>query len=308
MILYAPLLLSTLHNNCYLHGSYKKIPLPSESNYNRKLIDKTELLCKRMRWKAYLFLNPDAKRIDKQTYGFNSKNTPPQIPAMMSFEKKLLKMIENIKFKKVKCWFQHKLATDIKQTIKNSDDLMIPADKTSNFYKLNTTSYNDLLQKNITKTYKKVTSKTESSIELESKKIASKLGLDNRINSTAKREAFITLKDHKPNFANNPTCRLINPSKSELDKVSKQILDGINNIIINKLDLNIWKNTQAVLNWFNNISNKEQYSFIGFDVVDFYPSISLDLLNAAISFASKHVTITNQERHIIFALKEIYSL
>ena len=31
--------------------------------------------------------------------------------------------------------------------------------------------------------------------------------------------------NHKPNFENNPTCRLINPSKSEIGRVSKQILD-----------------------------------------------------------------------------------
>ena len=38
-----------------------------------------------------------------------------------------------------------------------SDKLLVPGDKTSNFYKMDTQSYNDLLQKNISKTYKKVT-------------------------------------------------------------------------------------------------------------------------------------------------------
>ena len=79
---------------------------------------------------------------------------------------------------------------------------------------MDTTTYNDLLQKNITKTYKKVTQVTTSSIEQEAKAIAKKLHLDDRINTTAKREAFITLKDHKPNFSNNSTCRLINPAKA----------------------------------------------------------------------------------------------
>lgn len=68
-----------------------------------------------------------------------------------------------------------------------------------------------------------------NSIELEAQEIARKLHLDDRVNTTAKREAFLTLKDHKPNFANNPTCRLINPAKSEIGKISKQILDRINN-------------------------------------------------------------------------------
>ena len=120
-------------------------------------------------------------------------------------------MIETIKFRNVKCEFQQKLSSDIHNNIMKSDTLRVPADKTSNCYKMDTASYNDLLQKNMTKTYKKVTHGTTNPIELEAKAIAKKMHLDDRINITAKREAFITLKDHKPNFANNPTCRLINP-------------------------------------------------------------------------------------------------
>ena len=47
----------------------------------------------------------------------------------------------------------------------------------------------------------------------------------------SKAKAFISLKDHKPDFENHPKCRLINPAKSQLGKVSKAILDKINNII-----------------------------------------------------------------------------
>ena len=173
--------------------STKNIPLPSESDYNRKLIEKTEHLCRRMRWKAHFYLNPDTNGKQKETFGFNSRNTPPQVSAMLNFEKRLLSMIENIKFKKVKCWFQQKLSSNIQDNIKKSSDLLIPADKTSNFYKMDSTAYNGLLQKNITKTYKKVSPNTATSIELEAKEIARKLDLDDRVNTTAKREAFITL-------------------------------------------------------------------------------------------------------------------
>ena len=172
---------------------------------------------------------------------------------MTNFEKRLLSMIENIKFRKVKCWFQQKLSSDIQTNIKKTDELLIPADKTTNVYTMGATTYNDLLQKNITKAYKKVTPNTTNPIEVEAKSIAQKLDLDDRINLTAKREAFITLKDHKPNFVNNPTCRLINPVKSEIGKISKEILDRINTNIVNKLRLNQWKNTKAVLSWFNSI-------------------------------------------------------
>ena len=90
----------------------------------------------------------------------------------------------------------------------------------------------------ITKTYKKVTQVTTSTIELEAKTIAKKLRLDDRINTAAKREAFITLKDHKPNFANNPTCHLINPEKAGIGQISKHLLDRINTRLANILQLN----------------------------------------------------------------------
>ena len=109
---------------------------------------------------------------------------------------------------------------------------------------MDTASYNDRLQENITKTYKKVTHGTTNSIELEAKAIAKKLHLDDRINITAKREAFVTLEDHKPNFANNPTCRLINPAKAEIGRISKQLLDRINAKLANHLKLNQWKKTR----------------------------------------------------------------
>ena len=136
-----------------------------------------------------------------------------------------------------------------------------------------------------------------NSIELEAQKIARKLHLEDRVNTTAKREAFITLKDHKPNFANNPTYRLINPAKSEIGKISKQILDRINKSIVNHFQLNEWKNTKAVLNWFNGLQHKEKHSFFAFDVVDFYPSISMNLLITALQFSSNYVNITEEQRH-----------
>ena len=37
--------------------------------------------------------------------------------------------------------------------------------------------------------------------------------LENRIDTTAKNEAFITLKDHKPNFNNNPNVRMSQQNK-----------------------------------------------------------------------------------------------
>ena len=64
-----------------------------------------------------------------------------------------------------------------------------------------------------------------------------------------------------------------------------------------------WRNSDSVIEWFKNINNKSSHSFINFDVVDFYPSITDELLNKAITFASEYDEITAKERHIIIQAK-----
>ena len=94
----------------------------------------------------------------------------------------------------------------------------------------------------------------------------------------AEGQAFITLKDHKDSFDNKPTCRLINPAKSEIGRISKQILENINTTVRQATGLNQWKNTAAVINWYSNITDKNQHTFTVFDIESFYPSITEKLL------------------------------
>ena len=68
--------------------STKNIPVPSEKDYSKKLIEKTEELCRRMRWKAHFYLNPRNEHKNKETYGFNSKATPSQNPLNLTTNKK----------------------------------------------------------------------------------------------------------------------------------------------------------------------------------------------------------------------------
>ena len=133
------------------------------------------------------------------------------------------------------------------------------------------------------------------------KKIAERLDLSDRLNVTAQREAFVTLKHHKENFRNKPTCRLINPCKPELGKVlvSKQIVENINRNVRAKANMNQWKNTNDVINWFINIKNKAGHTMICFDICDFYPSITNTLLQKAFKFASKYSTISKEDIDII---------
>ncbi len=157
---------------------------------------------------------------------------------------------------------------------------------------------------NVTKSYSKSDKSTTASIINMEKKIATNLDLADRIDCIAQKDSFLTLKDHKPNFENNPKCRLINPSKSDIGVVSKQILERINKKVVTATKVNQWKNTQSVIEWFKSIPNKSNQTFICFDIIDFYPSISEDLLKQAINFAAKYDKITNEEQEIIIQAKQ----
>ena len=51
-------------------------------------------------------------------------------------------------------------------------------------------------------------------------------------------EAFITVKDHKEGFPHTLSFRLIDPSKSDIGKISKSILDKTNKAIVSKTSVN----------------------------------------------------------------------
>ena len=156
---------------------------------------------------------------------------------------------------------------------------------------------------NITKTYKHGSEDNISEINNELKHIVDKLSTQhvagNRIECMRKREAFISLKDPKENFENNPKCRLINPAKIDPGKISKLILDKVNTHLRAILNVNQWRNTKNVIEWFGNIEQKSRHSFISFDIVDFYPSISENLLDQALSWASSLADISHENIPII---------
>ena len=78
--------------------------------------------------------------------------------------------------------------------------------------------------------------------------------------------------------------------------------------------MNQWRNTQEVISWFKGIKNKEKSSFTKFGIVDFYPSISKDLLTNAINCAcivttiDKKVidTIVHSRKLLLFSNNEIW--
>ena len=164
------------------------------------------------------------------------------------------------------------------------------ADKSRNIYQLEKQQYEKLLRENITSKYKLAPVDSVSNINRELKLIASRLGIGDRLETMNKTNAFITLKDHKENFENNHKCRLINPANSQLGIVSKLILDKINSVVRQHTRARQWRNSSSIINWFNDLTNKQCLPFIMFDIVDFYPSISANLLLQALSYGKKFVS------------------
>ena len=212
-------------------------------------------------------------------------------------------MIKNIEFRQVRDDFQDQLQHDIRK-INNSTKAFIPADKTNN-YEVDKTTHDKLIMDSITSTYKKANTNTIISINNEAKDIATNLNIAYRAERMAERQAFITLKDHKDNFQNKPACRLINPAKSEIGRISKQLLENINTTIRRKTGLNQWKNSTSVINWFSSIQDKHQHTFAVFDIENFYPSITEKLLTDAITFGKQHTSITDRDIDIKMQLTEI---
>ena len=89
-------------------------------------------------------------------------------------------MVHNIELRPVRNSFLSKLKDNVK-VINNTKEVLVNADKSTYIYKMNKNAYNKYLTDNITKTYKKTNKTKVNRINSESKKIAEKLKLDNRM-------------------------------------------------------------------------------------------------------------------------------
>ena len=111
--------------------SLKNIPVPSRKEYKKQLIEKTQDVIKRMRWKAFHFLkgaedrddDEDDRDSNKETYGFKSRKCPPRIDEMKAFENDVYGMIEDVAFRETSNSFQQTLKRDLKR-IKDSSSIV----------------------------------------------------------------------------------------------------------------------------------------------------------------------------------------
>ena len=71
----------------------------------------------------------------------------------------------------------------------------------------------------------------------------------------------------------------------------------------------MWKKLTIVIfggtiEWFRKIKNKSKATFMQFDIIDFYPSITKNILIDSINYAWKYVDITKEKYEIILAYNE----
>ena len=161
-----------------------------------------------------------------------------------------IKQYTILKFRRRSKPFLAVLKEEVKK-IEQKKELIIPADKTSNNYVVPADKYEELINKEIHKNYKKATVEEVVKVNSEQAKTAVELEIDDRVFKTTPRESFITLKDHKIDFATNPKVRLINPTKGELGRVAMQIVDKIVKQIREK-DVSAKQaiSTGEVIEWF----------------------------------------------------------
>ena len=227
----------------------------------------------------------DTQKENSSRYGIKSNKYAPQVKNLIAFEEDMINLVHQIRFRKVKSNFQRNLSKNLK-TIKQSNKTLSPADKTSNMFKLTKDEYNHL-DNAVTATYKRATEGIEDIMNKEGMKRAD---IFDRIEINGTSNCFITLEDHRENFVNHPTSRLMNPAKNEIGS-STLILDKINICLCEKLKLNEWKNTTGIINWFKKIDEKHLHTFTIFDIKDFYPSIKETLLKNTLQFAAEHTYI-----------------
>ena len=281
--------------------SLKNIPIPSQEIYLKSLIEKVTSVIQRMRWRAFHFLKgADGSESATNYYGLKSRKCPPHVEELKAFEDDLQKLVESVSFRKTHDKFQETLKKDVAR-IKSSNSVFVPADKTRNLYEMDRERYEKLLTENITKHYRTADDDAYDDINEEACVIAGRLNVNlaERMDTMAKNEAYITLKDHKDNFLHSLPCRLINPAKSEMGRVSKRILDSINEKLKEKIDVTMWKNSAAVIRWFKEIKDKNNCTFMSFDIVEFYPSITEELLEKALAWARRQTEIPKDEIDVI---------
>ena len=99
--------------------------------------------------------------------------------------------------------------------------------KTAVLYRLIKEKHVKLLYFAVKSKYGKVANKMKDKINNEGKRTLKYKEVVKRLQINDDSNCFITMKDHKKNFENKPSLRLINPAKNQIERISKAILHKI---------------------------------------------------------------------------------
>ena len=178
----------------------------------------------------------------------------------------------------------------------------------NNLYCLSVFSWTMLWNLFIYNNYKLDHDKNLSDIDKDARNHAHSLDIADIMECHSRSSAFLAIKDHKEDFPNTIKYRVINPARNNLGKISKRVLDKINSTCRESADVNQWKNTQDVLRWFTEIHGnnptKKKGRFVQFDIFEFYPSISEELLRNSLDYAKTHVNVDDEEVDMIMACRK----
>ena len=92
----------------------------------------------------------------------------------------------------------------------------------------------------------------EVDLKWEAKPFAYKLKLTDRIEKFYIKNCFITLNYHESDFRIKPECRLINPSKTQMGKITNVILKDICETLRIVLNINLLHSNEDWIKLFKN--------------------------------------------------------
>ena len=95
--------------------SIKNIPNAKNEEYKEKLIEKTQHLVRRMRWKAKFFEDENNVATEEHdNYGFKTTRLPKPVDNLKAFEEDLINMVKNVEFKTNRSRFQSELIKTVR--------------------------------------------------------------------------------------------------------------------------------------------------------------------------------------------------
>ena len=112
-----------------------------------------------LRFKVWHFLKPINANDKKETYGFRTTQTVPSVAEIKNLENALYDLVKNVKLKQIaETTLQSTLINNIGR-LNESNNIFVAADKTNSYHEIFKNDHDELIEKNVTKEYKKCTKK-----------------------------------------------------------------------------------------------------------------------------------------------------